>query len=64
MALETTTGFLEWITEEMVEHMPINANVSNPDLLKPLTGPLTDLIVQVGPTPTLVTYFQLRGIHH
>ena len=47
LALEASTGFLEWITQEMVEHMPINANVSNPDLLKPLTGPLTDLIVQV-----------------
>ena len=47
MVLETTTGFLEWMTEYMVEHMPINANVSNPDLLKPLTGPLTDLIVQM-----------------
>jgi hypothetical protein len=47
LILETTTGFLEWMTEFMVEHMPINANVSNPDLLKPLTGPLTDRIVQV-----------------
>jgi sodium-dependent phosphate cotransporter len=47
MILETTTGFLEWMTEHMVEHMPISANVSNPDLLKPLTGPLTDLIVQM-----------------
>ena len=47
LILETSTGFLEWMTEYMVENMPINANVSNPDLLKPLTGPLTDRIVQV-----------------
>jgi solute carrier family 34 (sodium-dependent phosphate cotransporter) len=27
--------------------MPIGANVSNPDLLKPLTGPFTDSVVQL-----------------
>ena len=45
--LEVSTGAMEWMTEQLVEHMPLNANVSNPDLLKPLTGPLTDIIVQL-----------------
>lgn len=45
--LEVTTGAMEWMTGRLVEYMPLNSNVSNPDLLKPLTGPLTDMIVQL-----------------
>ena len=47
MVLEVSTGAMEWMTEQLVEVMPIASNVSNPDLLKPLTGPLTDIIVQI-----------------
>jgi len=47
IVLEVSTGMMEWMTEQLVEVMPIASNVSNPDLLKPLTGPLTDIIVQI-----------------
>ena len=44
---EVSTGMMEYMTEKLVDLMPIGANVSNPDLLKPLTGPLTDAVVQL-----------------
>jgi len=47
MVLEVSTGALEWMTERLVEVMPLHANVTNPDILKPLTGPVTDMIVQL-----------------
>jgi sodium-dependent phosphate cotransporter len=47
LILEISTGFLETLTSYMVDHMELHHNVSNPDILKPLTGPLTDLIVQM-----------------
>lgn len=45
--LEVSTGMMEYLTEILVDHMPIGANVTNPDILKPLTGPFTDAIVQL-----------------
>jgi sodium-dependent phosphate cotransporter len=55
MVLECSTGFLETVTFHIVDAMPLgDANStsaggesSNPDLLKPLTKPLTNLIVQM-----------------
>lgn len=50
--LEMSTGFLEYATGEMVKGMPLGedghgANVTNPDLLKPITKPFTNNIVQL-----------------
>lgn len=45
--LEVSTGMMEWMTERLVEVMPLHANVSNPDILKPITVPVTNLIVQL-----------------
>ena len=55
---ELTSGFLEYASGEMVELFPLddensteimkaNSGGGGPDLLKPLTKPLTNLIVQV-----------------
>jgi sodium-dependent phosphate cotransporter len=47
VVLEVSTGMMEYMTEKLVDHMPLGANFTNPDLLKPLTGPLTDIVVQL-----------------
>merc|ERR1711872_858328 len=45
--LETTTHFLEKITSYMVDNMKYNTSVSSPDILKTITKPLINLIVQI-----------------
>ena len=47
MIFEVSTGMMEYMSEKLVDLMPLGANVSNPDLLRPLTGPLTDAVVQL-----------------
>ncbi len=45
--VEIATGFLEKTTAHLVDKMPLGTEVSSPDLLKPLTKPLTSRIVQL-----------------
>jgi len=45
--LEYTTHFLETTTSYMVTNVNFNTSVSNPDILKTMTKPLINLIVQV-----------------
>ena len=47
MLVELSTGFLEYLTGVLVEKMPLGSDVHNPDLLKPITKPFTDLIVKL-----------------
>ncbi len=47
LMLEISTGALEKLTGCLVDRMPLGTDVSSPDLLKPLTKPLTSRIVQL-----------------
>ena len=47
LCVEVATGFLEKLTKIMVDNMPLNTEVSNPDFLKALTKPFTKAIIQV-----------------
>lgn len=47
MAIEMPTGFMEDITGFLVDQMPLGSDIQNPDLLKPLTRPFTESIVQL-----------------
>eukprot|EP00090_Calanus_glacialis_P026434 TRINITY_DN4160_c0_g1_i6.p1 TRINITY_DN4160_c0_g1~~TRINITY_DN4160_c0_g1_i6.p1 ORF type:complete len:499 (+),score=118.84 TRINITY_DN4160_c0_g1_i6:28-1524(+) len=44
---ECSTHFLENITNYMVDNMNFNSSVSNPDILKTMTKPVINLIVQL-----------------
>ena len=45
--VEIATGSLEKVTGYFVDKMPLGTEVSSPDLLKPLTKPFTNMIVQL-----------------
>ncbi|TRY79709.1 hypothetical protein TCAL_05984 [Tigriopus californicus] len=47
MAIEMPTGFMEDVTGYLVDQMPLGSDIQNPDLLKPLTRPFTDNVVQL-----------------
>ncbi len=49
LVVELATGFLQTVTQYIVDHMALGGSnmSSSPDLLKPLTRPFTDLIVDV-----------------
>ena len=68
--LELSTGFLEISSEYMVNHMIDESNTNSteamkkigkgsPDFLKPLTKPLTNLVVQVDKKVLLGWSFQV-----
>lgn len=47
MILEAASGYLEKLTGLMVENFSPPVNIDNPQFLKVITKPLTQLIVQV-----------------
>ncbi len=47
LMMEIATGAMEKLTGYFVDRMPLGTEVSNPDLLKPLTKPLTSRVVQL-----------------
>jgi len=46
-SLESTTHFLEKMTSYMVDNMNFNTSVSSPDMLKTITKPLINLVIQI-----------------
>jgi len=46
-SLESTTHFLEKMTSYMVSNMNFNTSVSSPDMLKTITKPLINLVIQI-----------------
>eukprot|EP00095_Tigriopus_kingsejongensis_P012738 snap_masked-scaffold43_size480169-processed-gene-3.15 protein:Tk12738 transcript:snap_masked-scaffold43_size480169-processed-gene-3.15-mRNA-1 annotation:"hypothetical protein SINV_14612" len=47
LAIELPTRFMEISTGYLVDQMPLGSDIQSPDLLKPLTRPFTDSVVQL-----------------
>jgi len=47
LLIEVLTGFLEFITSQMVHSIGLDSDVKNPDFLKTLTNPFTKSVIQL-----------------
>ena len=47
MLVEVATGFLEKLTEIVVDNISLDSEISSPDFLQALTRPFTNIIIQV-----------------